>query len=344
MTPNMDYLALLDDLAVLRIDGDDAVAFLHAQLSNDIGGMGPDDARLAAYCNPKGRMLGSLILWRENGEPGQPLLALVKADLVEPLLKRLRMFVLRAKVSLEITPRPIFGLSMASQPAVLAAGAGTPNTAASGEPIAGPAWSAESAAWTVNRDTAYTRISAPSGPDGRSRSWLVAAGNTDPAALPDELDLPLLGRETWYEEDIQAGLGWVEQANVELFIPQSLNYDLIGGVSFTKGCYPGQEIVARAHFRGAVKRRGIPGQCRLPAGTRLQAGMDVFDAQRPGSPAGRIINAACADRTTDGENSVWQIFMEATLSDIGHADLRALSADGPAISLHALPYVLEMKE
>ena len=319
MTQIMDFLARLDDLAILRIEGQDATDFLHTQLSNDISGMSADEARLAAYCNPKGRMLGSLILWRETTDPGGPLLALAKADLVEPLLKRLRMFVLRAKVGFEVTPLKAYGAGFPTQSA-----------------------NAMAATWRIRREGPVTRISAPGAPGGPVREWLIVPEETDTAALAARLDLRQCGAGTWHAHDIKAGLGWVEQANVELFIPQSLNYDLSGGVSFTKGCYPGQEVVARAHFRGTVKRRAIPGYCEVSADFMLHAGMDIFDARRPGPPAGRIVNAAAGN--DEGQRPIgWHVFMEISLADIGQADFRVLSPEGPAIRLLALPYPLEVK-
>lgn len=320
----MDFSARLDDLAVLRITGEDTVSFLHAQLSNDISGMGKDEARLAAYCNPKGRMLGSLLLWRETPEAGSALLALVKADVADSLLKRLRMFVLRAKVVFETAPLQVSGLSL------------TPGSAARNT-ITPPL--ASDTSWQLQRHGSQTIISAPTATGGPARWWLIGEAE-EMAQFMEPLNLETRSANAWHAQDIEAGLGWVEQGNLELFIPQSLNYDLNGGVSFTKGCYPGQEVVARAHFRGAVKRRGIAGTCSLPDDFTLQAGMDIFDAKRPGSPAGRIINAA-GNPESGGSTRNWHLFMEINLADISEADFRASSAEGPVIELLPLPYSLD---
>src|SRR5690606_38136700 len=320
MTQSHDFLAVLDDLAVLRIDGADATTFLQAQLSNDIAGMGPDDARLAAYCNAKGRMQGSLVIWRETDAADSPLLALVKADVAEALTKRLRMFVLRAKVTLEITSLKVYGWSRS---------VGEDDSA-----VTPPA------AWLVKRQAGHrSYISAPTAAEGPARSWVVADADVDAATLAESLAATPAAAAAWHVQDVEAGLGWVEAANVELFIPQSLNYDMNGGVSFTKGCYPGQEIVARAHFRGTVKRRGYPAWCLLPADADRQAGQDVFDAARPGSPAGRIINAAGAAVAADsGQPTRWHVFVELSTTDAGQQDLRVISAEGPALHLLPLPY------
>ena len=322
MTHYLQFLSRLDDLAVLRITGADAVQFLQAQLSNDIASLSEDDARLAAYCNPKGRMLGSMIIVREQADIADSLLALVKADIVEPLLKRLRMFVLRSKVSFEVAPFAVWGYS----------GHEPPEDAAPAQ-------------WKVSRDEQGLRINAPVTSAGGTRQWVILPENGTPHTLSGLADLPVAEREAWYAQDIEAGLGWVEDGNVELFIPQSLNYDLNGGVSFTKGCYPGQEVVARAHFRGVVKRRGLPAHCVVPADVQLAAGHDVYDANNPKAPAGRIINAARTAHQQDksAAQAAWHAFVELNVQDLEAADFRVESAEGPQLRILALPYSLESK-
>ncbi|HLT99993.1 MAG TPA: folate-binding protein [Burkholderiaceae bacterium] len=338
MTQTVDFLAPLDDFVVLRIHGQDARAFLHAQLSNDISGMGLNEARLAAYCTPKGRMLGSMVIWAETEDKGSPLLALLRSDIVEPLLKRLRMFVLRSKVTFEPSPLQAFGASSASS----AATTHTPAPEASEDTNSAALTLEPAPAWQLRRCGTYTLVSAPSASANLARWWVIPQDEQDITSIAGALGLNQGNAAVWRAQDIEAGLGWVEEANQELFIPQSLNFDLNGGVSFTKGCYPGQEVVARAHFRGAVKRRAVPGYCRLPSGVELKAGMDVFDAGRPGSPAGRIINAVkIPDDTSD--LSQWYIFMEINLGDLDQVDFRANSAEGSAIKLLALPYSLDAK-
>ncbi len=327
MTHPQDFLARLDDLVVLRITGDDAASFLHTQLSNDIVGMSSEEARLAAYCTPKGRMLATLLVWRESSEPASPLLALTRADLLEPLLKRLRMFVLRARAVFEVTDLEVCGACVSASATVSGSDA-TPGAPAT---------------WAVERGEAFTRIAAPAVPGAPQRSWTVMPMGSNLQRPGHLAGLPELSKQAWNAQDIAAGLGWVESANVELFIPQSLNYDLIGGVSFTKGCYPGQEIVARAHFRGTVKRRAFPAYCHLPADASLQPGQDIHDAKRPATPAGRIINVATG--TGAGEaNGITHLLVELTTADIGQADFRVLTPQGPALQLLTLPYSLEVND
>lgn len=333
MTDTAHFLAPLDELAVIRIGGEDASAFLHSQLSNDIAGIGGTDASLAAYCTPKGRMLASLIIWRESADAASPLLAMARADLTEPLIKRLRMFVLRAKVSFEATKLRVHGACVpaaAVQSASIAAGE-------EGTDACRP--------WQVRRDAGLAFISVPAAMGGPGRMLVVAPEDVAAGTLAHRLQLPLGVAADWQAGDIAAGLGWVERGNMELFIPQSLNYDIIGGVSFTKGCYPGQEVVARAHYRGTVKRRAFPALGYLPAGMVLKPGDDVYDALRPDVPAGRIINVAAAganERALGGAPlQPTYVFVELALAEVGQADLRVVSAQGPAITLMALPYSLE---
>src|SRR5690606_2341511 len=200
-------------------------------------------------------------------------------------------------------------------------------------------------AWQVDHDSGMgTLLSAPSWEHGPLRQWLVSE-NGSAESIATHWGAAVGLAAAWNAQDIQAGLGWIESANYELFIPQSLNFDVNSGVSFTKGCYPGQEVVARAHFRGAVKRRGFPAYCRLKDGQLLKAGEDVFDAKRPGAPAGRIINAAMGgpNRGEAGQSAQWHVFMELNSTDIGEADLRVVSPEGPNLVLLPLPYSLEVK-
>src|SRR5690606_1598918 len=134
----------------------------------------------------------------------------------------------------------------------------------------------------------------------------------------------------------------------DVFIPQTLNLDLIDGVSFSKGCYPGQEVVARSHYRGTVKRRMAYGV--ISAAVDIDAatlpGSDTFDAQDPQNPVGRIINAAKTEAANPHADepamaTTVHVLMEVQLADLGRADFRLGSADGPVIELRALPYSIE---
>ena len=314
MNNSSAFSVRLTDLAVVRASGADAASFLHGQLTQDITGLPPGQASLAAYCTAKGRLLATLVILRDPAQVDE-LLFLVKADLAAALVKRLTMFVLRAKVKFEIEPVPMLGVSLPVQFSEAALNLLSPPESA--------------AAWSVVQTDQGTWISAPGADEGTQRWWLVGHEDTPLSGDADNM-LP-----AWNAADIAAGLPWIETATQDVFIPQTLNLDLINGVNFTKGCYPGQEVVARSHYRGTVKRRMAYGVADQPVDDAATlAGSDIYDAERPESPSGRVVNAATHDGRT-------YMLLEVHLADIGTAQYRLGSIDGPHIALHPLPYHID---
>ncbi|WP_397473233.1 YgfZ/GcvT domain-containing protein [Pusillimonas sp.] len=313
MNNSSAFSAPLTDLAVVRASGADAADFLHGQFTQDITGLPPGQAHLAAYCTAKGRLLATLIILRDPKQ-ADDLIILVKADVAPALVKRLTMFVLRAKVKLEISPASVLGVSLPTHPAGAGVASLTPPDPA--------------AAWSVVQTDQGIWISAPSANEDIQRWWLVTQAG---APSPDDATGMLAA---WQAADIAAGLPWIESATQDVFIPQTLNLDLINGVNFTKGCYPGQEVVARSHYRGTVKRRMAYGVADSAAEAALLAGTDIYDTERPESPGGRIVNAAAHDGRT-------HMLLEVHLADIGAAQYRLGSIDGPHIALHPLPYHID---
>ncbi len=306
--PSRSVVAL-DDLAVISIHGDDAISFLNGQLTHDIAGLAPGQARLTGYCTAKGRLLATLIVWVDNTQPGQ-LYALIKADIAQAIIKKLSMFVLRAKVKLSLADARVYGVA---------------------EPASDQ--TAQDPTYHVRPDTKDVWIAAPSA--GPVRYWVVACGAeafSESTEEPSGTD----AAQRWQAQDIAAGLPWIQASTQDVFIPQTLNLDLIDGVSFTKGCYPGQEVVARSHYRGTVKRRMAYGvaqadQSLAPQEPQAIAGTDIFNANKPDSPCGRVINAAFA-------SNAWHFLLEIQLADLSDADFRLGASDGPAITLRPLPY------
>ena len=235
---------------IVRAGGDDAAAFLHGQLSNDIQNLQPGQACYATYNTPKGRVIANMLVLNRGGD----LLLAMSADLVEPVLKRLRMFVLRAKAVFE--PLPDFAAA-----AVLPAGA----TAKSAETPA--------LAFPATETNDVWKISLPHG-------GLFSIG---PAAALPEYDAA--AENLWHTHEIESGYPWISAATTETAVAQMLNQHIIGGVHFKKGCYPGQEIIARAQYRGQVKR----GLAVLTGASLEAAGIAV---QQNGEEAGIIINSA----------------------------------------------------
>lgn len=359
--PASRFCARLRDLAVIEISGADAISFMHGQLTQDVAGLPPGRAALAGYCTPKGRLLATMVLWQAPAGAEPPALyAMLKADVAQALVKRLSMYVLRAKAKLRLTGAPVCGLvpDAAAGNSLPAPAAGTEPDAQLPPEAALAALPADPQPWSLVSGDSGVFIAAPAADGCGPRWWWIgpehprdkaaASGLQDGTAANQSQDQPPGGAaaaagagphaEAWRALDIAAGLPWISAATQDMFIPQTLNMDLIGGVNFTKGCYPGQEIVARSHYRGTVKRRMAGGaiDAALPQAAQL-AGRDTYDAGRPDSPAGRVVDAAAAAGKT-------VLLMEVQLADLACAAYRLEAADGPAIALQALPYEIAAPE
>jgi folate-binding protein YgfZ len=240
-------------MGALRFSGPDAAAFLQGQVSNDTAALARGSPVLAAYSTPQGRVLAVMhLLPHSNG-----VLAILPLELAAPIRDRLRKFVLRSKVVIE---------DVSARTAVAGADTAALSAAGLGEPP-GPAEYRESRGMGI----ASVRRDAPS-----DRCWLVgdaASMPLDAAPMPlDAVSTPLEAadrsaaiEEAWRLRDIRDGLPQVYAATSELFVAQMLNLDLIGGISFSKGCYTGQEIIARTQHLGRIKRR--MSRLHLPQGT-----------------------------------------------------------------------------
>jgi folate-binding protein YgfZ len=288
----------LTDWGVIRAQGADAATFLHSQLTQDIEGLGANEARLAGYCSPKGRLLASFIVWRPA--PDEVLLA-CSADVLAATLKRLSMFVLRAKCKLSdaSAERALYG-------------------------VVGDALPLPEAAGAVQADADRTLIRLPD-VEGQARALLAQPAD---AAVP--ADLPSIDLATWNWLEVRSGVARIVAPTVEQFVPQMVNMEVVGGVNFKKGCYPGQEIVARSQYRGTVKRRAM----LFDSEAELQAGQEVFHSDDPGQPAGLVANAA---RGPGGTSSA---LVEVKLAALAGGSWHAGSADGPLLRQLPLPYPL----
>lgn len=307
-------------LTTFCASGADARTFLQAQLTQDLTKVSSQNAALAGFCTAQGRLWASMLLAQNAND--QAFIGIVSADLVETFLKRLRMFVLRSKVAIEPAPvNLVYGVQLAlSDLASLSSlvGGDLPATTWASTSVAGGLWIRIPS--TINDSVRLLWVANPVQFDD-----LVKALDSQAQQLATSND--------WQVQDIKAGLAWVQASTQDLFIAQTLNLDLIGGVSFTKGCYPGQEVIARAHYRGTVKRRMHLAKI-ASAESSLHAGMDVFDADEPENPVGRLINVA---QEANDSGHTWVLF-EAPFKTLAGEPLRAGSADGAALVLQPLPY------
>jgi len=293
---------LLPHLGVVRAAGLDAASFLHNQLTQDVLLLDKHQARLAAFCNAKGRMQASMVVVKNGPDD---VLLVMRQDLLAQTLKRLSMFVLRSKVKLTDASAD-FGVW------------GVFDTS-SDQP-----WHCRPIIATT-KDTADASVSQPSWSvtlypaAGMSRSLQLLPSAQTPA-LPD---LPL---EDWQLGEVLSGIADVQAASFETFVPQMLNYESVDGVNFKKGCYPGQEVVARSQFRGSLKRRTYLTDASAP----LDAGQEVFSAADSTQPAGVVAQAAHHSQFGD-----WALVCLQTSAV--EAELHAGEA---VLKLHSLPYSL----
>ncbi|KQY80220.1 folate-binding protein YgfZ [Pelomonas sp. Root1444] len=284
----------LNDWGVIRAQGADAASFLHGQLTQDFALLDREHARLAGFCTAKGRLLATLVGWR--GGDDEILLAL-PAETLAATLKRLSMFVLRAKCKL---------------------------TDASGEfAVYGLLGSSPVEAWTLVRDGAAVQIALP----GAGRALRVQPLDAPPPAgaamTPDD----------WAWAEAEAGMAWVRGATVEAFVPQMINFEVLGGVSFKKGCYPGQEIVARSQYRGTLKRRLQV----FETDTAATVGQEIFYSADPDQPAGVVAGSGSRDGRT-------LLTAEIKLAALESGSLHLGSASGATLQPRALPYEIPPQE
>ncbi|MFY9512683.1 MAG: folate-binding protein [Rubrivivax sp.] len=283
----------LTDWGLIRAQGAEARSFLHSQLTQDMLHLDEGSARLAGYCSAKGRLLASFIVWQRG--PDEVLLA-CSADLLTTTLKRLSMFVLRAKCKLSdaTAELPLYGLAGAA---------------------------ADAAVWSRRHAEGVDLIRLPDA--AGSTRWLQAGGEL-PAG-------PALSDQAWRWLEVQSGVPRIVAATVEQFVPQMVNLEVVGGVNFQKGCYPGQEIVARSQYRGTLKRRAY----LFDADGAAQVGQELFASGDPGQPAGLVAAAAPAPDGS-GRYAVLAETKIAALADTLHLG----SAEGPLLVPAALPYAL----
>lgn len=299
MTASLQGVAPLDHLGVIRVSGEDAANFLHGQLTQDFALLDLQHARLAAFLSAKGRMQASFIGFKRSATE---VLLVCSRDLLPATLKRLSMFVLRAKAKLSDATAD-FALYGLAGDALLSIAS-----------TAQPAWSkADFEAQTLVH--LYPALGQPRG------LWIAPAGSPVPqgAALDPAL---------WAWGEVHSGVATLSAPLVDAFVPQMLNYESVGGVNFKKGCYPGQEVVARSQFRGAIKRRAYIAHAEAP----LQVGAEVFAAVDPEQPCGTVVQVA---QSPDGG---WDAIVSLQISSASEA-LRQ-GTDGPALTLLPLPYPL----
>jgi folate-binding protein YgfZ len=322
------WVSSLEGLGVFEATGQDTLNFLQGQLTNDIVAPGIGQSRLAGYCTAQGRLLSTMVLGQAPNMAEIPVVrGLMRQDILASVLKRLSMFILRSKVVLKQSESSVLGVSaLSSEISALS------NSLGHSLPLT---------PWETHHAPTGTWIalppgrSAPSLTAGVSRWWWIAGAEHQAACDALTLQWTLEPAQLWESQDIQSGLPWIESLTQDLFIPQTLNLELIGGVSFTKGCYPGQEIVARSHYRGTVKKRMALGKVSAGADLALLPGSDIFEASHSDQACGRLINVATVG---SGVEATHWILFETTFDAYDRQQLRISAPSGLAIETIELPY------
>jgi hypothetical protein len=305
-----NIIADLSHLGLLQIDGDDALEFLQGQLTNDVKLLDGNTSQYAGYCTAKGRLLAIFLAFAHFDH----LHLQLDGALTTSIMKRLKMFVLRSKVSITDVSDSIirFGVAGNDAPAVLAT------------------------VFARVPDQTHQLVTLDNGvlirlPGATPRYQIYS----DAKNMPDIWNklaktCKAVGSACWDWLEIQGGIPDITSATQEQFVPQMVNLDLLGGISFKKGCYTGQEIVARTHYLGTVKRRthlahiathGIP-----------QAGDDLFGATA--DAVGKIVRSAPAPQ------GGFDVLAELRLESVEAGNIHLNAPDGAVLQLQELPYGL----
>ena len=304
----------ISHLGVIAVYGADAESFLQSQFSNDISQITDTSTQLDAYCIPKGRILGLMRVFRR----GETWYLRLPEDTLEAVIQRLRMFVMRADVTLEDVSENFLRIGIAGETAVDQLRTIMPDVPAEADQV------------RHSGDITLLRV-----PAVLPRFEAYISSLETASKLWDSLNVhgAPVGESAWRLLEIRDGLPNIYAATSELFVPQMANLQLLNGVSFKKGCYPGQEIVARMQYLGTLKRRMYLGhvdteQQPLPADS-------LFTSTDSEQAVGRIVDA---QPHPDGGQSVLAV-MQIKVAEAG--DMHLGSADGPLMVLEPLPYAFE---
>jgi tRNA-modifying protein YgfZ len=297
----LEGIAPASNLGIIKVEGADAASFLQGQLTQDFVMLKPGEARLAAFCSAKGRMQASFVGFKPSDTE---ILLICGIDVLPATLKRLSMFVMRAKAKLSDATQEFSIVGLAGKAAQsLGLNVNTPWLTA-----------------PVGTGTAISLYPAMTVPRAL---WIGPKSETPPAGA-------VLSEALWTWSEVQSGIATICSKTADAFVPQMLNYESVGGVNFKKGCYPGQEVVARSQFRGTLKRRAYIVHGDAP----MAAGDEVFAATDAEQSCGTVAQAA--ERPTGGFDAI--VSMQVAAATAGGLTLGSFG--GATLALLALPYAL----
>lgn len=300
----------LSQFATIRVAGEEAQKFLQNLLSNDINAVNAETAQLSSFNSPKGRMLATFTVWKS----GEDYFLQLPLSLLAAMQKKLSMFVLRSKVKVSNASDETICLGLSGKD--------------SGKQIQELLGALPENNWAVlaKDNTSVIRLSSDryqlnTSVNQATELWTILSKNAQKA-----------GSACWDWLNIRAGIPVITPATQELFVLQMANLDALGGVSFKKGCYPGQEIVARTHYLGKQKRRMF--LAHFESEITPIAGNELYCDEMPGQPCGTIINASAAPEGGFDVLAILQISSQASQA------VHFLTSQGAALKFIPLPYSL----
>jgi len=307
-------MADLSHWGVIGVAGEDAASFLQGQLTADIQAVTPDRGRISGYCSPKGRLLASFYVFRH----ADAYCLCLPAELVDPVIARLNIFKLRARVELQDMDGAWLRIGLAGtgcEPALAAAVGSVP-----GADFA-----------TVHRD-AVTAVRLP-GPGPR---FLVAGGPADIRRLWSEAARTAVpvGASSWELLEIRAAIPMIRPQTQEKFVPQMVNLDALEGIGFNKGCYTGQEIVARMHYLGRLKQRMY--LAHIEQAAPAAAPGDLLYS--PDADTKQSVGTVVAAQPLPGSGQALLAVLGIEAAQRGNIHLH--TEDGPELALTTMPYEL----
>ncbi len=317
----MNSAADLADWGLIIVEGEDAASFLQNQLTNSVLGLtavtspaiasGPDAVRLVGYCSPKGRLIASAWLGLFSNENGDNCFCLfISKDIAASTAKRLGMFILRSKVTVK--------------------------DASNSWVIKGYCTSGTLETLEVDKASILLRLPDVMTAGVAMQRALIAQpiASDQPSAEAASEDAQIL----WRSLEVMSAIPRIVAATQDQFVPQMVNFESVYGVDFKKGCYPGQEIVARSQYRGAIKRRLQLAHCPIDqlANAPTGPGTEIFHADDAGQPAGMVVLSAPS--IANARRMDFQIEIKTELQAGGTFHLG--TSDGPILMLDQLPYPL----
>lgn len=303
----------LSTLGMIRVSGEDAEHFLQGQLTNDVSRVTAGRSQLSGYCTPKGRMIASMRLLPLQGD----FVLLLPKERLAAVLQRLGMFVLMSQVTLSDASAELQAIGLSGDCGAALPAAETPTAADD----------------SIEAQDGVTIVRLA---DAAPRYLLVGPGDAVAQRQQQLASLaPTASGQQWWLQEIRAGLPTVFAETAEAFVPQMLNMQSVNGVSFSKGCYTGQEVVARMQYLGKLKRRmyrvAIHGECPPP-------GADLYSPQSSsGQGGGKIVMSA---PTAEGGCEALAV---VEVANVGSGEFRVADQNGAIVEFLQLPYAIEEK-